>query len=379
MLERSGYGIMPAIRPEIALQALEEAIPDVVLLDVMMPEMDGYELCRRIHDYPGMQRVPVLFVSAAADSESVLRGFEAGAVDFITKPFQFQEVLARVRTHMELHQTRQRLAHSEKMAAIGQLAAGTAHEINNPLAYVMSNLSMLNAYGMQMRDAVTKAFDLLAEYGRKADPDGWEDRVRTIRKEHDLEYIGDDFRPLVDNMRDGLKRVAEIVRGLRDFAHPSNTKKTEVDLSDEAERALELAHSELKYVSEVKKELAPLTKVMAVPSQIDQVLVSILVNAAQALEDRQDGEIVVRSGEDDDGVFVEVRDNGPGMDRSTVDRVFDPFFTTKDVGKGTGMGLAIAHGIVDDHFGRLDVTSEPETGTVFRVFLPKATKNFPAE
>ncbi len=371
MLERSGYEIMPALRPDIALDAVQHAIPDVILLDVMMPEMDGYELCRRIHSNPGMQRIPVLFISAATDGESILKGFEAGAVDYIAKPFQFQEVLARVRTHMELHQTRQRLAHSEKMAAIGQLAAGTAHEINNLLAYVLSNLNTLNAYGMQLRDAVARLEDLVKgiETGPlKAHING---DLAEIRKHHDLDYIFADFPSLVDNMRDGLKRVAGIVRGLRDFAHPSNTKKAEVDIVAEVSRALELAQVELKYVGSVRRDLQPVPLVSAVASQLGQVFVSILVNAAQILEGRSDGVITVSTSSDSGFVRVRICDNGNGIDPAIKAHIFDPFFTTKDVGKGTGMGLSIAHSIIVDHAGTIEVESEKGTGTCFLISLPE--------
>ena len=248
------------------------------------------------------------------------------------------------------------LLQAEKMSSIGQLAAGVAHEINNPIGFVSSNLGTLGSYvGELMR---------LAELGAET-PAG-----QALQAEIDLDFLRTDVRDLLAESREGLERVRKIVANLKDFSHVGEVEWQHADLLAGLESTLNVVWHELKYKAEIVRELVPLPVVCCVPAQINQVFMNLLVNAAQAIAEH--GVITLRSGHDETQVWIEIADTGCGMDETTRLRLFDPFFTTKAVGIGTGLGMSIAWDIVQKHEGVLEVSSEPGRGSCFRLQLPIA-------
>jgi len=254
----------------------------------------------------------------------------------------------------ELQETQSQLLQSEKMAAIGQLAAGVAHEINNPIGFVNSNLGTLKNYTGQLVD--------LAERSRKGEASE-ADFVAA-----DFDYLKTDIDDLLRESRDGLERVKKIVADLKDFSHVDESEWQEADLNAGIESTLNVVWNELKYKAEVVREFGDLPKVPCVAAQINQVVMNLLVNAAHAIEQR--GTITVRTGCDATQAWIEVSDTGRGIAPAAMQRIFEPFYTTKPVGKGTGLGLSLSYDIVKKHGGRIDFSSEVGVGTTFRVSLP---------
>jgi two-component system NtrC family sensor kinase len=242
----------------------------------------------------------------------------------------------------------------EKMASIGELAAGVAHEINNPVGFVNSNLGTLKTY-------VEKLLNLVEAYKAGTVTD-------TRQQEADLSFLRADIADLVKESQDGLERIKKIIANLQNFSHVDEAEWQDADLNAGLESTLNVVWNALKYKAAVVRELGQLPLVRCIPAQINQVLLNLLVNAVQAIE--QHGTITLRSGVDGEWVWLEVADTGSGMPPEVQQRIFDAFFTTKPVGKGTGLGLSLSHEIVTRHGGRFVVSSETGKGSVFRMVLP---------
>ena len=254
----------------------------------------------------------------------------------------------------KVNEVQGQLLQSEKMASIGQLAAGVAHEINNPIGFVNSNLGTLDRYVGQLLP--------LAELGATT-PAG-----QVIKQEIDFDYLKTDLGDLLRETHEGLDRVQQIVVNLKDFSRVDQAEWQEADLLAGLESTINVAWHELKYKSEFVRELAPLPQVRCVPAQINQVFLNLLVNAAQAIAGH--GTITLRSGTEATSIWIEIADTGCGMDETTQRRIFEPFFTTKPVGKGTGLGMSLTYDIVKKHGGSIDVHSVVGQGTTIRVWLP---------
>ena len=374
-----------------ALRAVDtEPRPDLILLDVMMPEMDGYGTLARLRESPANRDIPVIFVTAMDSSEDEKHGLELGAVDYLAKPITPAIVLARVRTQLEARQARDmlkkfnaqlvhqvdegthaleqaqlQLMQSEKMASIGQLAAGVAHEINNPIGFVGSNLGTLSGY-------LQDIFSIIAAYekaGTLAGNDAAFEEVRSLRQKLDYDYLKEDIAQLLSESMDGLARVRKIVQDLKGFSHVSDTVWEWADIHQGLDSTLNLVWNELKYRCTVSKNYGPLPKIRCLPTQLNQVFMNLLVNAGQAIVDK--GEITITTEcVGDASVRISISDTGTGIAPAALPRVFDPFFTTKPVGKGTGLGLSLTWGIVERHGGKIEVASEVGKGTTFAVTLP---------
>ncbi|MDT4850805.1 Adaptive-response sensory-kinase SasA [compost metagenome] len=257
----------------------------------------------------------------------------------------------------KLEKANAQLMQSEKLAAIGQLAAGVAHEINNPIGYVFSNLQTLAGYVhdlLRIIDAVDGAASL--------------DELRQLKRSLEYDYIRNDVEALIGESEDGIERVKKIIAALKDFSHFEEDEFRLADLHRGLDTTLNVVNNELKYKAEVIKEYGQLPAVECMPSQINQVMMNLLVNAAHAIE--QFGRITLRSGHENDWVWLEVEDTGQGIAPHLLNRIYEPFFTTKPVGKGTGLGLSLSYNIVRKHSGRIEVFSTPGQGTRFRVWLP---------
>lgn len=272
-----------------------------------------------------------------------------------------QQILIRKLSDMQ-----GQLLQSEKMASIGLLAAGVAHEINNPLAFISSNFGALERDAKDILRLIS-AFEgvegLLPGEARAP--------VAFMKQDIGLDDIRQDLDALFIESHEGLQRVKHIVQNLKDFSRPGGTTKEMADLEQGLNSTLNVAWNEIKYKAEVVKEYAGVPELYCLPSQINQVFLNLLINAAHAIDGM--GRIVVRTGYDEKVVWVEIEDNGSGIAPEHLDHIFEPFFTTKPIGKGTGLGLSIVYGIVQSHNGTIDVKSTVGKGTVFRVTLPRAT------
>jgi len=265
-----------------------------------------------------------------------------------------------------LLQTQQQLVQSEKLASIGLLAAGVAHEINNPVGFVLSNITTLDGYIanlFEVLDGYTQLEPLLSDAQALA-------RMQALKQRIELDYLKEDIPALMGETKDGIERVRKIVLDLKNFSRVDSTQDwQEVDLHEGINSTLNVVSNEIKYKADVVKVFGVLPPVACLPSEINQVLMNLFVNAAHAIgPDR--GQITVRTGVADDDVWIEVADTGCGIAPDNLARIFDPFFTTKAIGKGTGLGLSLSYGIVKKHGGRLEVVSQVGKGSTFRMTIP---------
>ncbi len=269
----------------------------------------------------------------------------------------------------KLSEAQEQLLQSEKLASIGQLAAGVAHEINNPIGYVHSNLGSLANYLGDLFALIAAVEDAVAGLP-EADP--MRQRLAALRDQYDLAFLKEDLPALLEESKEGITRVKKIVQDLKDFSRVDTSQEWQLaDLHAGLDSTLNIVRNEIKYKADVAKEYGTLPQVECLPSQLNQVFMNLLVNAAHAMKDKERGTITLRTGADQEGeVWVEVADDGCGIPPENLKRIFDPFFTTKAVGKGTGLGLSLSYGIVQKHQGRIEVSSKEGEGTTFRVTLP---------
>ena len=317
------------------------------------------------HDYPapeGLADNPTAQLKLALQNlEDDIRKRESAEAQLMRRNVELTELNAR------LSMAQEQLVQSEKLASIGQLAAGVAHEINNPIGYIFSNFGTLQSYLDQL-------FEMLRVY---QDAEGQvapeiAARLRAMRETIDLDFLREDIPVLMSESKEGIVRVRHIVQDLKDFSRvDANQEWAWANLHAGIDSTLNIVSNEVKYKADVVKQYGALPDVECLPSELNQVFMNLLVNAAHAVS-KERGTITIRSGASADGaqVWVEVEDDGCGIARENLSRVFDPFFTTKPVGKGTGLGLSLSYGIIKKHGGRLELDSEVGRGTRFRVSLP---------
>ncbi|CRL99690.1 Sporulation kinase E [Pseudomonas sp. 24 E 1] len=265
------------------------------------------------------------------------------------------------RKHLE-----SQLVQSEKLASLGQLAAGVAHEINNPVGFISSNLSTLDGYFNQLQqilDAYQRAETLIA-------PPEQRDQLKALRTDLELEFLKEDIPILIKESKEGIGRVVQIVKDLKNFSRVDNDQTWQfANLQQGIDSTLNIVASELKYKADVVKNYGALPEIECLASQLNQVVMNLVINAAQAMGPER-GTITISNGVEGDNIWLEVADNGCGIAPDAVQKIFDPFFTTKPVGEGTGLGLSLSYGIVKKHHGDISVSSELGKGTKFRVVLP---------
>ncbi len=266
--------------------------------------------------------------------------------------------------YSELKLTQAKILQQEKMASIGQLASGVAHEINNPMGFITSNLGSLHKYVERISEYIRIATDLARELGKPAAGG----QLNDARKRLKIDYLLDDAKKLVAESLDGADRIKTIVQNLKSFSRADKGERKPASINECLDSTLTIVWNELKYKCTVKKEYAELPLVSCYPQQLNQVFMNLLVNAGHAIE--QQGEIVIRTWKKDESAFVSVSDTGCGIPKEHLPKIFEPFFTTKDVGKGTGLGLSIAYEIVQRHNGEITVHSEVGKGTTFTVRIP---------
>ena len=444
ILSEKGYQVRPVPNGKLALSAAQKMPPDLVLLDIMMPEMDGYEVCRWLKDSEVTKDIPVIFISAINDVMDKVKAFEVGGVDFITKPFQVEEVLARIETHLKIcflqqtlqdknqdlanaiHQlqaTQDHLIQSEKMAALGQLIAGIAHEINTPLGIIGSSIDNISnlwednlekmpqffqelseesqAYFSSLLDRATHqkvlftsrekrkfkqqlTIDLMAGSVENAEEiadtlvdmeiydnieqllpffklPNWEPVFKTA-------YQFASFKKSISLIERATAKSGKVVFALKSYAHfDSKQEKIQANLHDGIETVLTLYQNQLKQGIEVVKNYGNLPKILCYPDDLNQVWTNLIYNSLQAMDYK--GVLTIETHQQETNIVLKFTDNGKGISPEVLPKIFQPFFTTKSAGEGSGLGLDIVRKIVEKHEGTIAVESVPGQ-TSFTVSLP---------
>jgi len=426
VLDDAGFEVRVAQNGEMALQKVEYDPPDLILLDVMMPGLNGFETCERLKADSKTKEIPVIFMTALSETVDKVRGLSLGAVDYITKPFQQDEVLARVRTHLQisrltkslaeqnlqlraevrarmkaeedlknladslerqvesrtkelkdaltnLEQTQLQLVQQEKMASLGQLVAGVAHEINNPVNFIATNLDPAKEYISEL----SRIIQLFLEC--------YPDPVMEVAEALafvDLDFLLSDLNKIMEAFQVGADMLTNISRSLRTFSRSDSSTPVPANIHDGIDSTLLVlghrfkAHNKRPTIK-ITKEYGDLPPVKCYLGQLNQVFINLLANAIDALDEfflqgaDRAPEISIRTSIDSHNVIIQIKDNGSGIPDRVKELIFEPSFTTKAVGKGTGLGLSISRKIIEEqHQGKIYCFSQEGEGTEFRIELP---------
>ncbi|MEG3898143.1 MULTISPECIES: response regulator [unclassified Microcoleus] len=405
LLDNASFEVWVAQDGESAIEKVGYSLPDLIVLDIMMPGIDGFETCSRLKTNSLTTGIPVIFMSALSEAVDKVKGLSLGAVDYITKPFQQEEVLARIKLHLKLNyltkkienqnqelerrveertaelyrtlqdlkQAQVHLVQTEKMSSLGQLVAGVAHEINNPVSFIFGNLNHASEY-------ITDLLSHLEVYQQHYPSPVPE--VSDHAQEIELDYLIEDLPNMITSMKVGAERISNISVSLRNFSRTDTSTKVAVNIHEGLESTLLILRYRLKACGnskaiEIVKEYGKLPLVECYPGQINQVFMNLIANAIDAFEEKT-GEAVrnptisIRTElVNDNFIRIRIADNGPGIPESVLSKLFEAFFTTKPTGKGTGLGLSISYQIVvEKHGGQLSCSSVPGQGTEFSVEIP---------
>jgi signal transduction histidine kinase len=428
MLTAQGFEVRKALNGKMALTACQMVLPDVILLDINMPDMDGYQVCQQLKADQKTCEVPVIFISALDDVVDKVKAFDVGGVDYIAKPFHGAEVVLRIENQINLRLLQVKLQEknfllqealdnlksaqvqqiqNEKMVALGQLVAGLAHEINNPISFIYGNLEYAGQY---VQDLVNMIEVYQQEYPKPTS------KVQQIAEDIDLNFVIKDLQNLIGAMYRGSDRIREIVLALQHFSRHDEAEMKRVNIHEDIENTLVMLQHRLRESTDrpailVVKDYGNLPLVTCYASELNQVFMHLLNNAIDAIEERVGNQSsntysltpidnsystwrdtpVAALGEtakpqwllptpqirihtevtDLNMIKIAIADNGPGIEESLRSRLFDPFFTTKPVGKGSGLGLSISYQIiVQKHQGNITCNSSVGQGAEFAIEIP---------
>ena len=387
-LKKQGYSIAPFSCGTDALADYSKYGADLVLTDVAMPIMDGGELLSQIHAID--PDIPVILMTAYVNLEIAIDAIKRGAFDFIVKPFDFESLIAAInkglkfrtlclfqkeyKQHLEsaltektkeLEGAHSQMVLSEKMASIGLLSAGVAHEINNPVTFISSNLCSLNKYFNRIKEFIDWQVKTIQDYC----PSDVIDEQKRQLKSNSIKKITNDMFEIVEEALDGVDHINKIVASLKTFSRKEGERPVLTNLNELIERSITMVWHEIKYVASINRDLHEMPAIECYPSELSQVIMNLLVNATHAI-DKEPGVIAVKTWAEDYYAYISISDNGSGISEENIKQIFTPFFTTKELGKGTGLGLSISYDIIKKHNGKITVESTPGIGTDFKIALP---------
>lgn len=389
-LQQDGYHLLEASNHEELLEKVNRHLPDLVLLDTVNSTISNVDLCVRIKQNSATQQIPIVIISPKQDVEEKIRALSNGADDYLFRPFHGKELVAKItaifrgkrmqweternmlaKANIELQtvnhklkNTQAQLVQNEKMVALGQLVAGIAHEINNPLSFVINNSGIfkdtLEDYH-RMLDCYSNAKQHIPETKVRQE-------VEALEQEIDIAFLRAEMPKLLGDVSEGLERIRKIVLDLRNFSRLDEAELKRVNLLEGIESTLNLLAHQIKNQVEVVRDFNELPEVDCYPAQLNQVFMNVLVNAIQASP--KGGKITLSTATEAPWAVIRIRDEGKGIPAEVLPRIFEPFFTTKDIGKGTGLGLSISYGIIEKHKGVIEFQSEINKGTTCIIKIP---------
>ena len=380
ILKKEKYNFSIAISAEKAYEIITAQLPDIILLDIMMPGEDGFQFCAKLKDNPRTAEIPIIFLTAKVETEDKIKGFQLGAVDYVTKPFNPIEVLARISTHVQLkkskdfiknynHQLEQiievrtrDLIKTEKQAAFGQLMQGIIHNIRGPIASVISSFSLIKFYREDLAEYLKDKAELQGEIDEK-------------------------FKEIWDVLEHDDKMLERLIKTIDAMMAKSRSDRSEVteivDLNDIIRQEIEFLQADMVF-NKIEKEITlyekPL-KIKVIPGEISQIFSNIVKNSLDAMYNRRNSRMTIISGDTKENCWFTIKDNGPGIPANIINKIFDPFYTTKQMKKkddesdaptGTGIGLHYCKQTVDSYGGRIEVYSKEGEGASFTITLPLA-------
>ena len=395
--------------PTLVPNLLKENWIDILILDIIMPVISGLELLEQLRGDPIYDDMPIIMLTSLDDLDSYKKCFELGAFDYINKPINAIELNARLKVAIEsknksnrlkslieitkkqneelkeinakLSEAKFSLVQSEKMAAIGQLAAGIAHEINNPMGFVKSNFDILHKYFNRVIEFITFVQDRINEYEFKSDTEFSQaaEIIGNKYKALKIDSIMAELEGIFSDSESGINRITEIVQSLRVFARSSKDDDMDMNvLLELINQVVLITKNEVKYDATIELDVPDDIVIYCNRIQLGQVFVNIILNAAQAIQSQKRSElglIKIIARKEDQNIILWFIDNGPGIPEENILKIFEPFFTTKEIGQGTGLGLSISYDIiVSKHKGSIDVKSELGRGATFIITLPIVTE-----
>ncbi|MBN2373718.1 hybrid sensor histidine kinase/response regulator [bacterium] len=364
ILKEEGYQMGFAKDGKTALAHTDSVQFDLIILDIMMPDMDGFEVCERLKKDKKKRDIPVIFVTAKDETSDKTRGFELGAVDYITKPFDAQEVLARIKTHISLRnytirleemveeRTRQ-LIHADRLATLGMFSAAVAHEIKNPLSYIMGSAKILQIFWKSAKPVLEKTL------------------IQDEEGKH-LKELGN-IEEKIDNILHGSNRISRLIDGMKKYSRQGNVIfQDKTPLAEIIKDSLDIVSHRLNPSGiKVNVDIPPYLTIYCDQQKISQVFVNLINNSCDAIAEKG-GEIEIKAAAVNNQAEIIFKDDGPGIPSETAEKIFDPFFTTKGKGEGTGLGLFIVSRIIEEHQGKISLSSCNTKGAAFRIVLPLA-------
>ena len=401
ILSQQPYKVRTIPNGALAVKSALANPPYLILLDILMPEMDGYQVCQALKTNPKTADIPVIFISSLSEGFNKAKAFAVGGVDYITKPFLAEEVIARIDNQLriknqekqlqekanqlkltlkDLQLTQAQLIQTEKMLSLGRMVAGIAHEINNPINFISGNID----YGRSYSQDLIRLIELYQQTYPQPTPE-----IQQLSDKIDLDFLIEDWLNLSNSMQVGAKRIQKIVQSLRLFAHLDQAELKAVDIHEGIENTLLLLQHRLKAEGnrgdiKVIKEYGLIPQISCYPSQLNQVFLHLISNAIDALAQNLGKtptitirtEIKQQQNSDNFAAVIIIADNGSGISQEVLPKIFDPFFTTKPIGSGTGLGLSISHQIVrEKHKGKINCVSALGQGTELIIEISNQAAN----
>jgi C4-dicarboxylate-specific signal transduction histidine kinase len=353
-----------------ALRQLTDVSPDLIILDYYLPRINGVELCKAIRQKEHFHEKPIIFLTSNEKTDETIHALRAGAVDYLIKPINLEELSIRIRTHLNLYFSRKKiknfaqnmedlanerakqLIHADRLATLGTLSASLTHEIKNPATFISGNIQTFEKFWNVLRE-------LTQRHKESAD------------NKEQLDFILKEMPGLISGMQDGIVRIRKVIDSLKSFSRKESGPRVEFNLPDSIDNALMLCQKRLKDNVAIEKELPEKNiLVKGDPQQIEQVFVNLITNAADAMEGQKEATLKIQFFSNSDHAIVKMEDSGPVVAPELLDKIWEPFFTTKPKGKGTGLGIPISRTIIENHGGQIEVERKKEGGLIFTINFP---------